>query len=71
MIAPLAPSLPPLGAGVHAMPRYYLYKNLSRILCKQVIRRYRNRGVPAAGEAPEALTTPNDFYRAIKTLSLI
>jgi hypothetical protein len=26
MIAPLAPSLPPLGAGVHVMPRYYLYK---------------------------------------------
>jgi hypothetical protein len=26
MIAPLAPSLPPLGAGVNVMPRYYLYK---------------------------------------------
>jgi hypothetical protein len=29
MIAPLVPSLPPLGAGVNVMPRFYLYKNLS------------------------------------------
>ena len=31
MIAALAPSLPPLGAGAQVMPRYYLYKDLSRI----------------------------------------
>ena len=29
MIPPFAPSLTPLGAGAHVMPRYYLYKNLS------------------------------------------
>jgi hypothetical protein len=32
MIAPLAPSLPPLGAGAHVMPRYHLYKDLSAFL---------------------------------------
>ena len=66
MIAPLAPSLPPLGAGAHVMPRYYLYKDLSRIFCKQVIRHYRNRGATSVrGEALGTLTTPNDFYRAV------
>ena len=59
MIAPLAPSMPPLGAEAHVMPRYYLYKDLSAFFFKQVIRRYRNRG------APGALTTPNDFSRAV------
>jgi hypothetical protein len=33
MVAPFAPSLPPLGAGVHVMPRYYLVqKHLSHFL---------------------------------------
>jgi hypothetical protein len=55
MIAPPAPFLPPLEAGVNVMPRYYLYKTSPAFFEKQVIRHYRNRGAPAGGRSPRSV----------------
>ena len=44
--APLAPSLPPLGAGAHTIPLKY------REIPIRVIQHYRDWGATAAGRSP-------------------
>jgi hypothetical protein len=64
VIAPLAPTLLPLGSRAHVMPQYYPDKN-SQHLYVQVIRHYRNRGATSVrGEALGVSNNFNDFYRA-------
>jgi len=61
MIAPLAPALPPLGAGAHAMSRKYLYRD-SLNLYVHIIQHYRNWDVSAACEAPDASDPCKRFH---------
>jgi len=51
MITPLAPTLPPLGAGAQMMPLYYLFRN-PLFFVYLVIPPYRNRGALTAGWSP-------------------
>ena len=77
MIASLAPTLPPLGRGRNAMPRYYLtWKFLDD--CEQVIWHNRNRGMPwRRGHAcmpPKGFriiqrisTEPKDYFFSVRS----
>jgi hypothetical protein len=62
MIASLAPTLPPLGAGAHcdasALPELKFFSD-----CVQVIQHNRNRGIPQRmGESPKER---RNYYRMI------
>jgi hypothetical protein len=66
MIAPLAPAQPPLGAGAHVMPRYYLYKKHSAFFAKKGNTALSQPGRHSGGAKPlERQVNLNDFYRTI------
>jgi len=58
--APLAPSLPPLGAGAHTIHLY------CREILIRVIQHYRDWGAPAAGRSPWSAIRKEVFYKAEK-----
>jgi hypothetical protein len=69
MIAPLAPALPPLGAGAHMIPQYYLHE---KCLFLQVILHESKRDASMAGKesSHQRRLFPEEFFEFFRPKSL-